>query len=69
MPTMVRDGKVVATSDLKDVSGTDPVVLYTCMPPYSKFVLRKLAIYNPDSADHEVTIGEHDTTANSWPLS
>lgn len=66
MPTVVRDGRVVAVSDLKDVGGTDPVVLYTCMPPYSKYVLRKLVIYNPDSSDHEVILGEHDTTANSW---
>jgi len=66
MPVIVEEGKPKAISDILDVSGTDPVVLFTCRPEHVKFVIRKLYIYNQDSADHEVTIGAYDTTAPAW---
>ena len=66
MPAVIENGKVIVVTDLTDVPGTDPVVLYTCMPPYNKFALNKIYIYNKDSADHEVTLGAYDTTGASW---
>ena len=66
MPVVVEEGKIKVSTDLIDVSGTDPVVLYSAMPPYNKFIIKKLIIYNQDTADHEVTIGEYDTTTPAW---
>jgi len=66
VPVIVEEGKPKAITDILDVSGTDPVVLFTCMPPYVKFIIRKLYIYNKDTADHEVTIGAYDTSAPAW---
>jgi hypothetical protein len=66
MPAIIENGKVKVVTDLKDVSDTTPVTLYTAMPPYVKFVLKKLYIYNQDTADHEVILGEYDTTALAW---
>lgn len=66
MPVVVEAEKIKAVTDLKDVSGTDPVILYTAMPPYNKYVIKKLIIFNQDSADHEVILGEYDTSAASW---
>ena len=66
MPVIIENGKIKAVSDLIDVNGTDPVELYRCLPPYVKFVMTKIMIYNQDTADHEVTIGSYDTTGASW---
>jgi len=66
MPVVVEAGKIKVVTDLKDVSGTDPVILYTVMPPYNKFTIKKVIIFNPDSADHEVILGEYDTSALAW---
>ncbi|RLF41693.1 MAG: hypothetical protein DRN17_08430 [Thermoplasmata archaeon] len=66
MPVIVENGKAKAVSDLVDVNGTSGVALFTCMPPTVKFVIKKLYIYNQDTADHEVTVGEYDTTGASW---
>ena len=66
MPVVVEEKEIKPVSDLKDVSGTDPVVLYEAMPPYNKYVIKKLIIYNQDTADHEVILGEYDTSAASW---
>jgi len=66
LPVVVEAGKIKVATDLKDVSGTDAVVLFECMPPYNKYVIKKLMIYNQDSADHEVILGEYDTTGAAW---
>jgi len=66
VPVVIIDGKVRIVTDLTEVSGTDPVTLYTCMPPYNKFILKKVLVYNRDSADHDVILGEYDTTASAW---
>jgi len=66
VPVIVEEGKPKAVTDIYDVSGTDPVVLFTCMPPYVKFTVRKLYIYNKDTAEHEVTVGAYDATATAW---
>jgi len=66
MPAVIENGKVIITTDLVDVPGTDPVVLYTCMPPYNKFALHKVYIYNKDSTDHEVILGAYNTSESSW---
>jgi len=66
MPAVIENGKTYIITDLIDVSGTDPKVLYTCMPPYNKFTLHKVYIYNKDSEDHEVILGAYDTTGASW---
>jgi len=66
LPVVVEAGKIKVATDLKDVRGTDAVVLFECMPPYNKYVIKKLMIYNQDSADHEVILGEYDTTGAAW---
>lgn len=66
MPNVIEDGKVKVATDVKDVSGTTPVTLYTCMPPTVKYVVKKLIIYNKDTADHEVTVGAYNTTGAAW---
>ena len=66
MPVVILDGKVYVVTDIAELSGTDAVTLYACMPPYNKYVLRKLYIYNPDSSDHVVEVGEYDTIGTSW---
>ncbi len=69
MPAVIKDGKVIITTNVVELNDTTGEVLYTAMPPYQKFVLRKLIIYNQDSADHVVTIGEYNTMAtpgNEW---
>ena len=66
MPVIVEDGIVKAITDLKDLSGTTPVVLYECKPANRKFAIKKLIIYNQDTADHEVILGEYDTTHTTW---
>ena len=66
MPALTSNGKVIVVSPLVEVSGTTPEVIFTCMPPYLKYIIRKLTIYNKDSADHEVILGAYNTTAPSW---
>ena len=66
MPVVVENGEIKVSTDLKDVNGADPEVLYTAMPPYNKYIIKKLIIYNQDTADHEVIIGEYDTSAPDW---
>ena len=66
MPVIIEDGKIKAVSDLTDVNGTDPVELYRCLPAYVKFIISKIFIYNRDTADHEVYLGEYDTTNTTW---
>lgn len=66
MPSIIDKGKVIVTTRLVALSDTTPQVLYTCMPPYMKYVLRKVIIYNKDTADHEITIGSYDTTNLTW---
>lgn len=66
MPVVVDNGKIKVATGLVDVSGTDGTVLYTAMPPEMKYVIKKLLIYNQDTADHEVTLGEYDTTSSTW---
>ena len=66
MPVVVENGEIKVSTDFIDVSGTDAVVLYICMPKYYKFVIKKLIIFNPDSADHKVILGEYDTSRATW---
>ena len=66
MPVVIVNGKIRIVTDIVELSGTDPVELYRCLPPYNKFVIKKLTIYNPDTADHTVILGEYDTTSSSW---
>ena len=69
MPAVVEDKKIKkikVTSGLKEVSGTDPVTLVTCSIEKRKYVLKKIYIYNPDTADHVVTIGSYDALGTSW---
>ena len=66
MPAIVENGKIKVTSDLEDVAGTTPVTLVTCSIEKRKYVIKKIYIYNPDTADHVVTIGSYDTTGTSW---
>ena len=66
MPAVVENGKIKVTSDLEDVAGTTPVTLVTCSIEKRKYVIKKIYIYNPDTADHVVTIGSYDTTGTSW---
>jgi len=66
VPFVYLNKKVYAPSNLVDVNGADPVEVIRCTPAGAKYVIRKLLIYNKDSADHEVTVGEVDTAAGSW---
>lgn len=66
MPAVVEDGKIKVSSDLKDVAGTSPVTLVACSIEKRKYILKKVYIYNADSADHVVTIGSYDSTGASW---
>lgn len=66
MPALTSNGKVVVVSPLVEVSGTTPKVIFTCMPPYMKYIIKKLIIYNKDSAAHEVILGSYDTTGSTW---
>jgi len=66
VPVVVSDGKVRVVTDLIDLAGTDPVVLYTCLPPHVKYVVKKITIINPDTDDHTVILGAYDATGASW---
>jgi len=66
MPFVFVDGKAHAVTPLVDVGGTDPVEIIRCTPAGLKYVIRKLFIYNRDTADHEVTLGEYDVSSGSW---
>ena len=66
MPALTSNGKVIVVSPLVEVSGTTPEVIFQCMPPYMKYIIRKLIIYNKDSADHEIVLGAYNTTVSSW---
>ena len=66
MPTIIEhDGTKVVTG-LMDVNGTTPVVLCTAEPKDFKFVIKKLLIYNKDTAPHEVILGEYDASNGTW---
>ena len=66
MPAVVENWKIKVSSNLEDVAGTSPVTLVTCSIEKRKYILKKVYIYNADSADHVVTIGSYDTTGASW---
>ena len=60
--------KMIISSDLVDVSGDSsaPTVIYQCIPASQKFVLRKIIIYNKDTAEHEVVLGEFNVSMTTW---
>jgi len=66
MPVAIVDGRVRVVTDLKDLTGTTPVELYRCLPPFLKFIIRKLMAFNTDTADHTLILGEYNTTTGSW---
>ena len=66
MPSAIINGEIRVVTDLIDLTGTDPAVMYVCMPPYNKFIIKKLTIYNPDTTDHEVILGEYNNTTKEW---
>lgn len=70
MPSVVNplEQKIKVSSDIVDVSGdsTAPTIIYQCIPASQKFVLKKIIIYNKDTADHEVTLGEYNVSTASW---
>jgi len=66
MPVVIVDGKIRVVTDLIELAGTDPVELYRCLPPYNKFIIKKLTIHNPDTVDHTVIIGEYNVSTASW---
>ena len=66
MPAVVEDGKIKVTSDIVELSDTTPTTLISCSEEKRKYVMKKIYIYNPDTSDHVVTIGEYNTTSVSW---
>ena len=58
----------IISTDLIDVSGdaSAPTVIYQCVPQGQKFVLNKIIIYNKDTADHEITLGEFNVSGTAW---
>jgi len=66
MPVVIDNGVIYYVTDLKELTGTDPVVLAICTPPGVKYVINKIVIVNTDGSTHNVVFGQYNTTAKSW---